>query len=99
MTTAPLRHRCSRWLAAVAVCAATSTGCTSAITSAYLRDGWLDAVERSTPDDDDEPLAPRRPGSRGDRDDGDDGDGDDGDGDDGDDDSDDDNMQQQKLIL
>ena len=66
MTTAPLRHRRSRWLVAIAMCAATSTGCTSAITSAYLRDGWLDAVERSSPEDDDRPLAPRRPGGPGD---------------------------------
>lgn len=39
-----------------AVCMAASSGCTSVISSAYLRDAWLDAVEHAsepTPDGDD----------------------------------------------
>jgi len=51
-----------------AVCLAASSGCTSVISSAYLREAWLDAVDHASdrgPDDDDATPATRS--KRGDR--------------------------------
>jgi len=46
------------WLAAAA-CVALTGGCSSVITSAYLRDAWLDTLDRSAGDADDDDTAPR----------------------------------------
>jgi hypothetical protein len=57
--------RCCLPLAAV-VCMAASSGCTSVIGSAYLREAWLDAVEHaaeSTPRSQDEDTAADRDGA------------------------------------
>jgi len=72
MTHAAAPHRSARpWLAAatcVAGCVALTGGCSSVITSAYLREAWLDAVEHAADGDDadDAPRSRRRPPAPGD---------------------------------
>jgi hypothetical protein len=66
MTTEMLRH-CRLGLIAACVSCAACSGCTSVITSAYLRDAWLDSVERPAADTEaaDDPVEEDRPAGAG----------------------------------